>query len=67
MSVKIFDQVPITIEKDIKIEVNELSGAKHKNSTGMVTWKYNLKPEENKTFKLNYEVKYPKYMNLVVL
>ncbi len=64
--VKIFDQVPVSIEKDIKVEVDEFSDASYMESTGMLTWKYTLKPQEDKYFKLNYKIKYPTYMDLII-
>jgi uncharacterized protein (TIGR02231 family) len=54
------DQVPISSENEIEIEIKDVSGAKKEDATGKLTWNSKLKPGEQNVFKIKYEVKYPK-------
>jgi uncharacterized protein (TIGR02231 family) len=54
------DQLPVTTDKDIVIEQIEISGATLEETTGKLTWKFELKPAETIKIKLSYSVKYPK-------
>ncbi len=62
----IFDQVPVSTLEEIKIEIIEISGAKHNLETGEIKWDFSIEPSENKKLELNYSVKYPKYKNLII-
>lgn len=54
------DQVPITSDEKIEIDIKDISGAKREEDTGKLTWKYTLKAGETKVHKIKYEVKHPK-------
>jgi uncharacterized protein (TIGR02231 family) len=54
------DQVPLSTNKDIEIEVLETSDASMNQDTGVLTWKVNLAAGESKKFRISYSVKYPK-------
>jgi len=54
------DQVPLSQNSDIEVSVEETTGAKYNSETGKLTWEVNLKPNENRTFDIRFEVKYPK-------
>jgi uncharacterized protein (TIGR02231 family) len=54
------DQVPLSTNKDIEIEVLETSGANINADNGVLTWKVNLAAGETKKFRISYSVKYPK-------
>ena len=54
------DQVPLSQNSDIEVSVEETSGAKYNSESGKLTWDVNLKPNENRTFDIRFEVKYPK-------
>lgn len=60
IQIKIFDQIPVAARNEIKIEVKDMDGATSNEETGIIYWKLNLKPGENLTKNLIYEVKYPK-------
>jgi uncharacterized protein (TIGR02231 family) len=60
IKIKISDQVPISQNKEITIETQELSGGKHDPKTGYVTWDLDINPGETKNIILTYTVKYPK-------
>lgn len=58
--VKIQDQIPVTKNTDIKVEVVDIEGASHNQITGEITWKINLKSTKEVKKRFGYEVKYPK-------
>jgi len=57
---ELWDQLPVSNDKDIVVSYSELSGATLDAPTGKLTWKYVLKPGEDKKIMLSYTVKYPK-------
>jgi len=54
------DQVPISHDEKIEINVKDVSGAKHNKTNGTLTWKYTLRAGQTKQHKIIYEVKHPK-------
>ncbi|NNJ88965.1 MAG: hypothetical protein HKP53_06155, partial [Eudoraea sp.] len=50
----------------IKVDIEELSGAKHNTATGEIKWEISLNPGEERVFTLRYIVKYPRNKNLIV-
>lgn len=60
LSVQVFDQVPLSTDKDIQIEVLDKGGASLDPATGKLTWKIFLKANETKKLTFSYSVKYPK-------
>ncbi len=62
----IFDQVPVSTLEEIKVDVLEISGAKHNVETGEIKWDFSINPNELKKFELKYSVKYPKNRNLII-
>jgi uncharacterized protein (TIGR02231 family) len=54
------DQVPISTNKDIEVELIEAEMAKHDEKRGILTWKLNLEPENTEQIQFKYSVKYPK-------
>ncbi|HTA84338.1 MAG TPA: DUF4139 domain-containing protein [Bacteroidia bacterium] len=60
LKMEVFDQVPVTTDKDIQITVSDNGGAKQNTDTGKLTWKLSLAPGEAKKLTFSYSVKYPK-------
>ncbi len=60
IDIVIDDQTPISSDKDIEVELLEISSGLHDKDYGKISWKFNLKPAETKELKLSYSVKYPK-------
>ncbi len=60
------DQVPVALDNSIDVKVEELSGGRLNEKTGLVQWKFRLNPGESKVLKLRYSVKYPRYSNIQV-
>ncbi len=62
------DQIPLSNQKDISIDfdVKNSDGAEYAETTGMLKWKFTIKPGETVKVKYTYTVKHPKDMNLQV-
>lgn len=58
------DQVPISQDSRIEVELEDAKGADFNHETGKLTWKLTLQPQENKEVLLKYNVKYPKGKNI---
>jgi hypothetical protein len=54
------DQVPISQNGEIEVEVEELSGGELDATTGRVKWKITLAPGASIKKQLRFNVKYPK-------
>jgi Domain of unknown function (DUF4139)/N-terminal domain of unknown function (DUF4140) len=56
----LLDQVPLSTNKEITVEMLDNDQAEVEPETGQLTWKLRLEPAREKTVKFRYEVKYPK-------
>ena len=56
----VFDQYPISKEKDIEVSLTDDGGAKVNKETGILEWKIKLEPGQLKKLTFKYSVKYPK-------
>lgn len=66
ISMVIFDQIPVSVNEEIKVEILNISEANHTLETGELKWIFKLNPKESKVFDLKYTVKYPKNKNLLI-
>jgi hypothetical protein len=62
----LFDQYPVSKEKDIEVDLAEDGGARVDKETGMLRWEVTLNPGELKKIKFRYAVKYPKERILAI-
>ncbi|MBX7094440.1 MAG: mucoidy inhibitor MuiA family protein [Flavobacteriales bacterium] len=53
------DQYPVSQNKEIEVELMEEAGATVKKEIGGLFWVLNLKPNESKTIRFVYSVKFP--------
>lgn len=60
IKLRLADQIPISQDKDITIKLEEKSKARLNQDTGKLVWDLELAPQETKTLKLVFSVKYPK-------
>ncbi|CAN5271057.1 DUF4139 domain-containing protein [soil metagenome] len=60
------DQVPVSQNSAIDVEVQELSGGKHVAANGKVSWNFLLNSQDDKKVQLKYMVKYPKNQSVIV-
>lgn len=58
--ITIEDQIPVSTDKEIVVEVNDFGGAVLDELTGKLTWKLMLAAGESKKLVFAYQVKYPK-------
>jgi uncharacterized protein (TIGR02231 family) len=60
--IEILDQVPISRQKDIEIEVDKetLGTAEYNKDFGKVFWRLKIEPNSSKRLRFGYSVKYPK-------
>ncbi len=54
------DQIPVSQTKDIVVSLLDSSGGELDETSGIVNWKFNLKPKETKKVIISYTVKFPK-------
>lgn len=54
------DQYPISTNKDIEVELLNDGAALNNKDIGVLTWKLQLAPNESKTVRFTYSIKYPK-------
>jgi uncharacterized protein (TIGR02231 family) len=64
ISIVMEDQLPISQDSRIEVELEDAIGADFNRETGKLTWKLTLLPLENKEILLKYNVKYPKGKNI---
>jgi uncharacterized protein (TIGR02231 family) len=58
------DQIPLAGHEQLKVEDQKLDGGELEAETGIVTWKFKLKPGETRKLSLRYNLVYPKKMIL---
>jgi uncharacterized protein (TIGR02231 family) len=54
------DQVPVSQDAQIEVNVSDNGGAKLNKNSGRLAWELELKPNETKKVNYKFEVKYPK-------
>jgi uncharacterized protein (TIGR02231 family) len=59
VEMELLDQIPITQNPDIEIEILESNNAEYTKELGKLLWKVNLKPNESRKIRLRYVVRYP--------
>lgn len=59
-SLTIQDQVPVSQDSEIKVDVLETSGATMDEKEGLLEWRAELQPGESKTYVLSFSIRYPK-------
>jgi uncharacterized protein (TIGR02231 family) len=60
VDLKIEDQVPVSMNKDIEIEMTDISGGKSDHETGIITWKQKIEQGTEKKLRVSYAIKYPR-------
>lgn len=66
INLTLHDQIPVSTRDDITITPQEISGGKLNKTTGEITWNLTIKPGEQKTLEMRYEVKYPKKERIIL-
>jgi uncharacterized protein (TIGR02231 family) len=60
------DQIPVSSNSGITVEMVELSGGKHDSQTGEIRWDLEINKQETKQIILSYSVKYPKDKTVIL-
>jgi uncharacterized protein (TIGR02231 family) len=60
INLTIQDQIPVSVQNTLEVEVDQLSGGDLNNESGIVTWNVDLPSAQSVTKEVSYTVKYPK-------
>ena len=60
VDVKIYDRIPLSQNKEIKIEKVNSDNAQYDEKTGILFWKNTYSPKQVSKKNLSYQIKYPK-------
>lgn len=63
---RIFDQVPISKNKEITVTPGDLIGGKLNKTTGKIEWRFDLASQRKKEFRFDYTIKYPKDKQVLI-
>jgi uncharacterized protein (TIGR02231 family) len=58
-SLALADRIPLSENKNIRIDRVKISGGVKPDSRGLLHWKLTLKPKEKRKFRISYRVEYP--------
>ena len=58
--IDLLDQIPVTKQEEIKVELKQGSGATHNVETGEMKWQIKIEPGQTVTKIIEFEVTYPK-------
>lgn len=56
----LYDQIPVSANSEIVVEMVDQGGADYQPETGKLTWKMELTPQQEKKLRFAFSVKYPK-------
>ena len=66
IELRLMDRIPISQNKEIKVEDIETNLAEFDSEKGMLTWQLKLSPQETKTESFSFTVKYPRYKRISI-
>ncbi len=66
IDLKLMDRIPISQNKDIKVDDIETYAANYEDKKGLLTWDLKLAPQEAKTESFSFQVRYPKYKRISI-
>ena len=64
IEVTLIDQLPLSTDDDIEVEITQLDGASHDKETGEIHWSLSLAPAETNVKSFGFSVKYHKKRSL---
>ncbi|RCR70905.1 DUF4139 domain-containing protein [Larkinella punicea] len=65
VNLTLYDQIPVSTDNRIEVELDDSAGAERNTETGRLTWNLSLKPNESRDLLFKYTIKYPKGKQLV--
>jgi len=60
INIDVLDQVPISQNSEIEVEILEISKAEQNLTNGMLKWRFSIEAGKSESIKLSYSIKYPK-------
>lgn len=66
IDLKLMDRIPISQQKEIKVDDIETHDANYETKKGLLTWTMNLSSKETQTKSFSFQVKYPKYKRISI-
>ena len=66
ITIAVEDQIPVSTERDIRVEAINVSQAQVEKETGKLSWYFTLKPSESRNMNVKYSVRYPKGKTVVL-
>jgi len=64
--ITVSDQIPISSNSGIEVDIIELTGGKHNSQTGGIKWDMEIKSAETRQLTLTYSVKYPRDKTIIL-
>ncbi|MEM0543128.1 mucoidy inhibitor MuiA family protein [Flavobacterium sp. j3] len=58
--VKVYDRIPVSQNKEIKVDTQIIDSAQYDEKTGILFWNISLNPKQTAKKQLGYQVKYPR-------
>lgn len=66
IELKLMDRVPLSQNKEIKMDDIQTNNAFYDAKKGLLTWKLQLAPQQRKTESFSFTVKYPKHRSISI-
>ena len=60
VDLRIEDQLPVSMNKDIQVEPLDYSGGSYNQESGRITWKFKIEPSAEKKLRIAFGIRYPK-------
>ncbi|MFD2098533.1 DUF4139 domain-containing protein [Flagellimonas iocasae] len=60
INLKLMDRIPMSQDKEIKVDDVIINNANYDNQKGLLTWNLDLAPQESKKEDFSFQVKYPR-------
>ena len=60
LKIEILDQIPVSKQKDITVELEDKDGAIYNEDYGKLKWELEIPANQSKRLRFTYSVKYPK-------
>ncbi|ALM09152.1 energy transducer TonB [Sediminicola sp. YIK13] len=64
IALRLMDRIPISQNKEIKVEEVNTIGAKYDSVKGLITWKLNIESNDTAKTQFSYQLKYPRYKSI---
>lgn len=66
ITIEVEDQIPISQNKEITVDVQQISGATLFEKTGKLRWTFQLQPGESRSLDIGFSIKYPKNKEIIL-